>query len=606
VSTGLGGTSFSADRGPNSTLRSLAATGEGSALNPKVARRLFAYLRPYSGRMLIAFVAMLVATGLSLAAPLLMRTAIDDAIAAGDMQLLIRVTIALAATFLALFGVQAVQRYLLSWVGQRTLATLRIELFRHLQELSLAYHHNSVAGVTMSRVINDVAVINEALSQGLIALVGDSLVLIGIIVAMLALDTPLALTTFAVLPVMILATYFFSRSARKAFRETRVTIAGMVGTLAESIAGMRVIQAFAQVRQAAARFVVATHRYRDAQLKAMSLSMAFTPAVELLGMVATGAVLFFGGLGVASGHATLGIVVAFLAYVSRFFQPIQELAQLYASMQSAMAGGEKVLELLDTKPDVVDLPGAPEMPPISGKLEFREVDFRYREDTPVLDGVQFTIAPGETVAFVGHTGAGKTTISSLLARFYDVDSGGVFIDGIDVRSVQQRTIRAQMAMVSQDPFLFPGTIADNIRFGRRDATDAEVESAAHSADLHRFVERLPHGYATQVLEFGTNVSVGQRQLISIARAVLVDPRIIILDEATSSVDIITEMAIQASLERLLATRTAIIIAHRLSTVRAADRICVVDQHRIVESGRHEQLLAEGGRYATLYRRQFAA
>ena len=603
MSTGLGGTSFSLDQGPRSTLRGLAAQGEGAAIDPRVLRRLFVYMRPYRGRMLTAFFAMLAATGLSLLAPLLIRSAIDDAIGANDFALLTRLTVGLAATFVALLGVQALQRYLMSWVGQRMLASLRADLFRHLQTLSLGYHHTHIAGVTMSRVINDVAVINEALSQGLIALIGDSLVLVGIITAMIVLNAPLALTTFAVLPLMVAATFVFSRSARRAFRVTRATMAEMVGRLAESIAGMRVIQAFAQVHRVATQFAASVREYRDAQLYAMSLSMSFTPVVELLGMVATAAVLFFGGRGVADGTVSLGVVVAFLAYVSRFFQPIQELSQLYATLQSAMAGGEKVLELLDTVPDVRDLDAAAEMPEVDGRIELRDVFFRYREDTPVLEGVDLTIDSGQTVALVGHTGAGKTTISNLVARFYDVVSGEVLIDGIDVRTVQQRSLRAQMAMVSQDPFLFPGSIADNIRFGRPEASGAEVEAAARASDLHRFVERLPNGYATPVLEFGTNVSVGQRQLISIARAVLADPRIIILDEATSSVDIITEMAIRESLQRLLASRSAIIIAHRLSTVRSADLVFVINEHRVVERGTHDELMAAGGRYASLYRRQ---
>ena len=606
MSTGLGGASFSVNQGPRGTLRGLAAQGEGAAINPRVLRRLFVYMRPYTGRMVVAFFAMLATTGLSLLAPLLIRSAIDDAIAGGDLPLLTRLAVALAATFLALLGAQSLQRYLMSWVGQRMLATLRAELFRHLQQLSLGYHYNHIAGVTMSRVINDVAVINEALSQGLIALIGDSLVLVGIITAMIALNAPLALTTFAVLPLMLVATLIFSRSARKAFRVTRATMADMVGRLAESIAGMRVIQAFSQVQRAAQQFAAAVGEYRDAQLYAMSLSMSFTPVVELLGMVATAAVLFFGGIGVAGGTVTLGVVVAFLAYVSRFFQPIQELSQLYATLQSAMAGGEKVIELLDTEPDVRDPSDAPEMPPIDGRIELRGVFFRYRDDTPVLEGVDIAIQSGETVALVGQTGAGKTTISNLVARFYDVLSGAVLVDGIDVRTVQQRSLRAQMAMVSQDPFLFPGTIADNIRFGRPEATETEVKAAAEAADLHRFVERLPQRYDTPVLEFGTNVSVGQRQLISIARAVLADPRIIILDEATSSVDILTEMAIRASLQRLQASRTAIIIAHRLSTVRSADRVFVIDEHRVVETGSHDELIAAGGRYASLYRRQSLA
>ena len=336
----------------------------------------------------------------------------------------------------------------------------------------------------------------------------------------------------------------------------------------------------------------------------MTLSFVFLPAVEFLGMLATAIVLWFGGRAVAAQELTLGVVVAFLAYVSRFFQPIQELSQLYTTMQSAMAGGERVLELLDAEPEVRDAPDALPMPPIEGHVVLRHVTFAYQEGEPVLHDISLTVSAGQTLALIGPTGAGKTSIANLVARLYDVAEGAVLIDGIDVRSVTQASLRRQFGLAPQDPIMFSGTIADNVRFGRPEATDEEVEAACRMANAHPFIARLPAGYDTEVFEGGINLSAGERQLISIARAVLSQPRILILDEATSSVDTVTEVLIQEALERLLAARTAFVIAHRLSTIRRADLICVVDRGRIAERGTHDELLALGGLYRDLYERQF--
>ncbi len=602
MSVSIGTTSAGA--GPGRMMRGFGQETEGKAFDRRIILRLLAFLRPYWRRMVMAFGLMLLASGLSLTAPYLIKVAIDQHIAQGDVPALERVALLTACIFLGLYVVTAGQRYLLSWVGQRVLATLRAQLFRHLQELPLGYHDTHIVGVTLSRVINDVAVINQLLSEGLVTLVGDLLVLVGIVVVMLSMSPRLALLSFSVLPLMALATALFARRARVAFRHTRARVAAVVGDLAEDISGMRVIQAFAREDTSHEHFDEVNRANREAHIAAMSLSFAFLPAVEFLGMLATAVVLWFGGQAVAQGELTLGVVVAFLAYVSRFFQPIRELSQLYTTLQAATAGGERVLELLDTEPEVADAPDAVDMPPIVGRVELRDVSFSYRGETRVLHGVNLAIAPGQTVALVGPTGAGKTSIANLIARFYDVVEGAVLIDGLDVRQVGQRSLRRQMGLVPQDPFLFSGTITDNIRFGNPDAPDSAVEEAARLANAHAFIAALPAGYDTEILEGGVNLSVGQRQLICIARAVLADPAILILDEATSSVDTVTEVLIQEALRRLLAGRTAVVIAHRLSTVRHADLICVVDGGRIVERGQHEALLAQGGIYRELYDRQF--
>ncbi len=578
----------------------------GQVFNPKVISRLFRYLRPYSRQMGLAFLATLFVSGLTLATPYLLKIAVDQFITQGDTAGLMRISLMTLAAFAGLYVATAGQQYMLSWVGQRVLANMRSDLFKHLQRLSLSYHDTHIVGVTVSRVMNDVATINELLSQGIITLLGDTLILVGIIVIMLSMNYKLALLTFIVLPLMVLATIWFSTRARVAFRETRTRVARVVGDLAEDIAGVRVIQAFGQENTTQERFVVVNEANRDANINAMSLSFVFLPVIEFLGVLSTAIVLWFGGQAVGGGEVTVGVLVAFLSYVTRFFQPIQELSRMYTTMQAAMAGGEQVLNLLDTVPDVQDLPGAVEIPTITGKIELDHVSFQYRPGLPeVLHDVSLTIEPGQTVALVGPTGAGKTSISNLIGRFYDVTAGSVKIDGIDVRSVTQASLHRQIGLVPQDSFLFSGTIAENIQFGLPGATKGQVEQAARLANAHDFISSKPDDYQTRVLEGAANLSVGQRQLICIARAILTSPRILMLDEATSNVDSLTESLIQEALKNLLQSRTAVVIAHRLSTIRNADIICVIEGGKIMEIGKHEELLKMNGLYSTLYYRQFA-
>ncbi|MDE2854397.1 MAG: ABC transporter ATP-binding protein [Chloroflexota bacterium] len=577
---------------------------EGRSFNLRVIWHLLVFLRPYSLHMLGAFAAMLAASGLTLLAPFLVKLAIDGPIMAGDIDGLNELVLLLLLAFVGLYLASMAQRFLLSWVGQKMLADLRSALFRRLQEMPLSYHDDHIIGVTISRVISDVGVINQLLSQGLITLTGDSLLLAGIVVVMLSLNAQLALVTFSIIPVIVLATIVFAHKAKLAFRKTRARNAHMIGDLAENLSGIRVIQAFANETISSEKFDAVNGANRDAHIEAMSLSFVFLPTVEFLGMAATGIVLLFGGLSVAQGSLTLGTVIAFLAYVNRFFLPVQELSQLYATMQTAMAGGERVINLLNTEPAIKDRPEARAMPPIEGRIEFREVGFSYRESLPVLHDINLDIPAGTMVALVGPTGAGKTSIANLIARFYDVSAGEILIDGIDIRAVKQRSMRSQMGLVSQDPFIFAGTIADNIRFGKPEASLQEVMAAGELANVAEFARDLPHGYETEIFEDGANLSVGQRQLISIARAILADPRILIMDEATSSVDMVTEALIQDALRKLLSERSAIVIAHRLSTIVNADMICVVDEGRVREMGSHAELLARRGLYYELYQRQF--
>lgn len=598
--------SFSPGMGPRGAIGQFGQAGkDGRFFNKNVILGMLQFVRPYRRKMVSATILMFMVTGFTLMAPYLIKVAIDEYIAVGDNEGLARIAIFIAISYLGLYLTTMGQQYLLGWTSQRVLADVRETMMRHLQALSLSYHDRTIIGVTVSRVINDVSVINDLLTQGLISLVGDTLVLIGIIIIMITMSPKLALLTFAVVPLMMAATYLFSINAKGAYRLTRKRVAEMIGNLAENINGIRVIQAFAQEIAIESQFDEVNDANRQAHVSAMRLSFVFLPTIEFLGVLATAVVLYFGGRAVAADEVTLGVMVAFMAYVTRFFQPIQELSRIYTTMQSAMAGGEQVLKLLNTTPDVLDAPDATEMPAIKGKISLQNVSFQYLADgQQILHDVSLEIAPGQTVALVGPTGAGKTTIANLIPRFYEVTVGAICIDDIDIRTVTQTSLREQFGLVPQDPFLFAGTIADNIRFGNLEASLDEVITAAKLANAHQFITALPDGYDTQILEGAVNVSVGQRQLLCIARAALVNPRILILDEATASVDTVTEVLIQQALDQLMQGRTAVVIAHRLSTIRNADLICVVQNGRIVEQGNHDQLINQAGLYQELYSRQF--
>jgi ATP-binding cassette, subfamily B, multidrug efflux pump len=569
-----------------------------------VARRIFSYIRPYWRLLPVAIVAMVVASIAGAVGPWLVGVAIDQYIAHGVGDGLSTVMLYLLASFVIGLVARILQFRLMGTVAQRSLASMRVSIFGAIERQSLRFFDKHESGDLMSRLVNDVEAINNILAQGFVQALGSALGLVGVVVAMLVLDWRLALVSFVVLPAMFYTTSFFSKWARREFRKTRKTIGDVSANLQEDIAGIRVAQAFNRTGVNQARFAERNAANRDANVGATAVTSAFFPAMDVLGALATGIVAGFGGYLVVQGQLTVGVVVAFLGYVQQFFWPVQQLGQLFTQAQSALAAGERIFGLIDEPIDVTDAPEARPAPRLGGRVEFDDVTFGYDREHPVLIDVSFTAEPGQTIALVGPTGAGKTTIINLLARFYDVDSGRVLLDGVDVRQTTMGSLREQMGIVPQNSFLFAGTIADNIRYGRLSATDEEIEAAARAVNAHGFISLLPDGYASHIGERGGTLSQGQRQLIAFARAILADPRILILDEATSSVDTRTEMLIQQALATLLMGRTSFVIAHRLSTVRNADQVLVIDDGRIVERGTHRELLEAEGLYAQLYRRQF--
>jgi ABC-type multidrug transport system fused ATPase/permease subunit len=569
----------------------------------KTRRRLgllWRLTRPYRGRTALSVVSLLTATATALAPPYLAKYALDDAVQGrGGSRLFVVVAIFVAAG-LANWGMTYVETYLTGWVGERILADLRLRLFEHLQRLSLGFYERNRAGVIISRLTNDVEAIDQLVTDGVTSLVQNSLTLIGTAIILFVLDWRLALATCSVIPLMAVATAMFRTRSARAYAAVRERLGLVTATLAEDISGMRVVQAFTREQPAFDNFRAVALRYRDANMQTIVLNGIYFPVVDLLSTVALAVVLGYGGHLYFGGSLTLGTLFAFMLYVQNFFDPVQQLSQLYNTFLSATAALDKIMGVLDEEPEVLDRPDARELAQIQGHVGFEGVRFTYGRGDEVLHGIDLDVPAGTTVALVGHTGAGKSTIAKLLARFYEPTQGRITIDDVDLNDVSQASLRRQLGVVPQEGFLFAGTVAENIAFGRPDASADEIVRAAQTVGAHEFILRLEDGYETQLGERGSRLSLGQRQLVAFARALLADPRILILDEATSSVDIGTERRIEQALRVLLAERTAFIIAHRLSTIRDADLIVVLEHGRVVEQGSHEELLARRGLYTSLY------
>lgn len=574
--------------------------------DPKVARGLAQFLKPYIGQMLISLVFMVIVTAASVSGPYFVKLAIDEGIARNDVVALRNIALIYLGVSIVQVTTNIVRIRLMSRVGQHILYDVRMEMFNHLQKLSLSFYNRYSVGRVITRVINDVGTLREFITWAVLAIVRNFLAIIGIVIAMLSLNLRLSLLTFSVLPIMVIATILFRRVARRNYRKVRAAVSWTNSVLAENVNGVRVVQAFSRQSHNYENFKDYVNRYfLERSLDAVKVASIFTPIVDVLGAIATAAVVYLGGTAVLGESITAGVLIAFVLYIDRLFDPIRDLSRRFDTLQSTMAGGERILELLNTPVDVQDVPDAQEMASIIGEVRFENVSFHYSDDpTLVLDGVDLLVDAGQTVALVGETGAGKTTIVKLLTRFHDPTSGAVRIDGIDLRSVTQQSLRKQMGMVLQDPFLFNGSVKENILFGRLDAREDEVIAAANAVGAHDFIVRLKNGYNTSVEEGGATLSVGQRQLISFARALLANPRILILDEATSSVDTQTEQIIQRALTTLLKGRTSFVIAHRLSTITSADKIVVIHDGKIVEQGTHSELLVNQGMYYELYRTGF--
>ena len=576
----------------------------GKAYDARLARRLFQYLRPYLLFVVLGTLSLLASAACQLAGPYLVKEGIDKYIVPGRLEgfstLIVIYLLVIAGDFVFRFA----QIYVTNYLGQKTMYDLRLDLFSHLQKLSLRFFDRNPVGRLVTRATSDVEVLNQLFSTGLVTVIGDLAMIAGIMIAMLWLNMKLALFTFSILPVLLVITFYFRKKMREAFRLVRTRLARINAFLQEALSGMSIIQLFNRQERMRQRFDKLNLDHMDAYIQTIFYYALFFPLIELIGTIALAIILWYGGFSVMEGTLTFGVLVAFIQYVEKFFKPISDLSEKYNVFQAAAASSERIFALLDSDDIIPDNPAPVWRDRIDGSVSFRDVHFAYKQDKPVLRGIDFEVAPGEKIAIVGSTGAGKTTIINLLARFYDPGQGEILIDGIDARNFDKRWLRQNIGIALQDVFIFSGTVKSNIASGEENPGMEKVTEAAEVIGASEFIERLPGGYEHELTERGSTLSAGQRQLLSFARVMYKNPSILVLDEATSSVDTHTEFLIQKALERLISDRTSLIIAHRLSTIRHVDRIIVMHHGKIAETGSHEELLQHKGIYYNLYQLQY--